>query len=85
MVPFTPGSFTTAGDVAANHIARWDGATSSWHPLGSGTDEVVFALAVDRMPPFTPEDSSPPPAGWRLTTSPAGIRQLHRGTPWAVG
>lgn len=28
------GSFTSAGGLAANSIARWDG--SSWHPLGLG-------------------------------------------------
>jgi hypothetical protein len=28
------GKFTTAGGVAANRIARWDG--SNWQPLGSG-------------------------------------------------
>ncbi|MBI1304758.1 MAG: hypothetical protein GC172_13380 [Phycisphaera sp.] len=38
------GEFTTAGGVAANNIARWDG--SSWHRLGSGIDEIVYALAV---------------------------------------
>ena len=33
---YAGGWFTTAGGVAANHIARWDGA--SWHPLGSGVE-----------------------------------------------
>ena len=32
---YAGGSFTTAGGVAANHIAKWDG--SSWAALGSGT------------------------------------------------
>jgi len=36
------GGFTTAGGVAASHIARWDGI--SWQPLGSGTDDAVYAL-----------------------------------------
>lgn len=31
---FVGGTFTVAGDVAANRIARWDG--SSWSALGSG-------------------------------------------------
>jgi hypothetical protein len=31
--------------VAANYIARWDGATSAWHPLGSGMNSHVTALA----------------------------------------
>jgi len=38
------GSFTTAGGVDANYIARWDG--SNWHPLGSGTNGEVDALTV---------------------------------------
>jgi hypothetical protein len=43
---YAGGDFTTAGGVAANHIARWDGATSSWHPLGSGMNNHVWTLAV---------------------------------------
>ncbi len=38
------GYFTTAGGVAANRIAKWDGA--SWSPLGSGLTDGVHALAV---------------------------------------
>ena len=34
----------TAGGVAANYIAAWDG--SSWSALGSGMDDDVSALAV---------------------------------------
>jgi hypothetical protein len=41
---YVGGSFTTAGAVAANHIARWDGA--SWSALGSGLDAAVEALSV---------------------------------------
>ena len=33
---YVGGDFTTAGGVAANHIAKWDG--SSWSALGSGMD-----------------------------------------------
>jgi WD40 repeat protein len=35
---YAGGDFTSAGGIAANYIARWDPATSSWHPLGSGMD-----------------------------------------------
>lgn len=45
---YVAGAFTGTqdGNVAGlNHIARWDG--SSWHPLGFGLDDFVFALAVD--------------------------------------
>jgi hypothetical protein len=38
------GWFTTAGGVAANGIARWNGST--WQPLGSGVNGTVLALAV---------------------------------------
>ena len=41
---YAAGDFTTAGGVAANNIARWDG--SSWHPLGDGVDGAVFDLEV---------------------------------------
>ena len=41
---YAAGSFTSAGGVAASHIAKWDG--SSWSPLGSGTDDWVYALTV---------------------------------------
>ena len=36
------GNFTTAGGVAANRIARWNG--SAWFPLGSGMNSSVTAL-----------------------------------------
>ena len=39
---YAGGSFTTAGGVDANYIARWDGA--NWSPLGAGTNNQVFAL-----------------------------------------
>jgi hypothetical protein len=38
------GEFTTAGGVAANRIARWNG--SSWSALGSGMNGSVTALTV---------------------------------------
>ena len=48
---YVAGNFAMAGGAVVNHIARWDGSTSSWHSLGSGmggtiyTPE-VYALAV---------------------------------------
>jgi WD40 repeat protein len=42
---YAGGVFQTAGTVAADFIARWDGATSSWQPVGSGTNSSVNALA----------------------------------------
>jgi len=41
---YAAGFFSSAGGVAANNIARWNG--TSWSALGSGTDEEVVALAV---------------------------------------
>jgi hypothetical protein len=41
---YAGGHFTTAGGVAASHIARWDG--SSWAALGSGMNDSVHALTV---------------------------------------
>ncbi len=36
------GTFTDAGGVSANHIARWDG--TNWHALGLGVNAKVWAL-----------------------------------------
>ena len=38
------GTFTVAGEVIANRVAKWDG--SSWSALGSGMNNFVSALAV---------------------------------------
>jgi hypothetical protein len=38
------GDFTTDRGGIANRIARWDG--TSWHPLGSGMNNVIFDMAV---------------------------------------
>jgi hypothetical protein len=38
------GSFTTAGGVTRNNIARWSG--TAWNSLGTGTNDTVFALAI---------------------------------------
>jgi len=41
---YAGGEFTTAGGVAANRIAKWNGST--WSPLGSGLNGAVWALTV---------------------------------------
>jgi len=41
---YVGGDFTQAGGSPANNIARWDG--SSWHPLGTGVNERVYAIGV---------------------------------------
>jgi hypothetical protein len=41
---YVGGSFSTAGQQSANHIAKWNGVR--WIPLGPGWSQSVFALAV---------------------------------------
>ena len=41
---YVGGAFTTAGDVTASRIARWDG--TSWSALGTGMNANVVALEV---------------------------------------
>jgi hypothetical protein len=42
---YAGGDFLTAGGVAANHIAKWDG--SAWSPLGSGMNAYVKTIVCD--------------------------------------
>src|SRR5260370_3140114 len=41
---YAGGEFTTAGDVVANRIAKWNG--TQWSTLGSAMNGSVMALAV---------------------------------------
>ncbi|MHC4652941.1 MAG: hypothetical protein ACYTES_19035 [Planctomycetota bacterium] len=41
---YAGGAFTTADDIAANRIARWDGA--AWEAVGEGTDGQVLTMVV---------------------------------------
>jgi hypothetical protein len=67
------GSFSAAGGVSANCIARWDGA--SWRPVGAGPDRPVSTMAA--MPNgdvvfaggFTRMGGAPSPGMVRLTTT----------------
>lgn len=45
---YAGGSFTHAGGVGTNYVARWDGDEWSWlfSPLGIGVDATVHSLAV---------------------------------------
>jgi hypothetical protein len=66
---YAGGAFTTAGGVAANGIARWDGV--QWHSLGSGIGgdyPSVSALA------FGPDSSLY--AGGNFTTA-GGVAANH--------
>jgi hypothetical protein len=56
------GQFTSAGGVSAPYLARWDGTT--WHALGGGVDNNVYALAS-----WDPDGAGPNPpvlavGGW---------------------
>ena len=42
---YAGGSFTMAGNTAANRIVQWNG--SNWLPLGSGVNGLVRAIATD--------------------------------------
>lgn len=55
---YVGGWFTTAGDVEANYVAKWDG--SSWSAVGSGMDRAVGALAISGTELY---------AGGRFTTA----------------
>lgn len=41
---YVGGEFTTAGGVAVNYVAKWDGA--AWTALGAGMDGFVMSLAI---------------------------------------
>lgn len=42
---YAAGSFSTAGAVSANHVAKWDGA--AWSALGSGVDGTMYKVTID--------------------------------------
>ena len=44
---YAGGGFTTAGEVAASKIAKWNVAGSTWSSLDDGLDDSVLGLAVD--------------------------------------
>jgi hypothetical protein len=77
---YAGGSFTTAGGVAVNRIARWNG--QSWSALGTGMDEAVLALEV-----FDPGTGRALFAGGGFTTAGGvGARLIARwdGTSWSA-
>jgi trimeric autotransporter adhesin len=40
------GSFTNAGGINCNYVAKWDPNNMSWSALGNGTNNHVQALAI---------------------------------------
>ena len=81
---YAGGSFTAAGGVSANDVAKWDG--TAWTPLGSG----IGGVSSPRSTPWrwtapatcTPGVASPRPARSVPITSPNGT--ARPGRPWAV-
>lgn len=75
---YAGGFFTDAGgDTGADKIASWDG--TSWSALGSGVDDVAFALAVD-------ESRNLVYAGGRFTKANGGpTNSLRRVAVWDAG
>ncbi len=43
---YVGGTFSVAGNVVANKVARWNPATQTWSALGLGLNNTVYALAV---------------------------------------
>jgi hypothetical protein len=43
---YAGGTFSTAGGVTTNNIARWDESTSSWYSLGSGVNGEVKGMEI---------------------------------------
>jgi hypothetical protein len=43
---YVAGGFTQAGGQPAGYVARWNPATSTWSPLGSGLNSVAHAFAT---------------------------------------
>ncbi|MDQ2810068.1 MAG: S-layer homology domain-containing protein, partial [Chloroflexota bacterium] len=73
---YVGGHFSTAGGVAANHVAAWNGST--WAALGAGTDNDVLALAVSGTTLY---------AGGEFTTAggaPANHVAAWNGSAWAA-
>ena len=69
---YVGGTFTRAGPIAANYIARWNG--SSWSALGAGVDFHVLALALQGNTLYV---------GGRFTN--AGGNPAHYIAQWNTG
>jgi len=77
------GTFTSAGGQPANNIAMWDG--SAWHPLGTGVDDAVWALAA-----FDEDGPGPNPpvlfaGGYFITAGGVVVNNIARwdGANWS--
>lgn len=78
---YAAGAFTSAGGVAANRVAKWDGV--AWSNLGLGMNDVVYSLCK-----FDDGSGGPPLlyAGGRFTTA-GGVTRNYvakwNGSLWA--
>ena len=75
------GDFSSAGGVAANHIARWDG--TAWSPLGTGTDGPVRTFLVQAGVILYAGGAFATPADKKRMELRAGLRASGRA--WARG
>lgn len=73
------GAFTDASGVAANRVARWDGA--NWHPL---PDAAVNGME-DRVNALTVFGGELIAGGWFITAGGSSVNRLAKwnGTAWA--
>jgi hypothetical protein len=56
---YAGGTFTHAGGVSANHLARWNGQT--WQRAGSGVDGSESVVTVNAMAVFDEDGAGPNP------------------------
>lgn len=83
---YVGGAFSSAGDVTASRIARWDGST--WSSLGSGIGGIGFPVAVIALSVFDggcPGDASLYAGGSFTTAGGLSADQIARwdGSSWS--
>ena len=82
---YAGGSFTDAGGVAANRIARWDG--TSWSALGAGVSGPALLQAVHALTVFDDGGGAALYAGGVFTSAggvPAMNIAMWDGTSWSA-
>ena len=81
---YVGGSFSMAGGVTVNRIARWDGAACRrWAPPASIKRSVVCTCTTTAAARLSlPPAPSPPPTARRSPASPAGTQS--NGLDWAA-
>ncbi|MFN7430083.1 MAG: hypothetical protein ACK5TP_05830 [bacterium] len=79
------GTFTAAGGLSANRIARYNPSTGVWSALGSGTNGRVRALAVLPGGDVIVGGDFNIAGACRRTTSPGTTRARASGRHWERG